>query len=85
MVGPADPAVEARVGVLENTMGIVREDVASLKSELNTDVAEIRRDLKEMRDILTNRLPVWATLFIGFLTMMSGGLLGALITVLITA
>jgi hypothetical protein len=47
--------------VLESTVATVSRDVGDLKSELNTDVAEIRKDLKELRDLLAGR-PTWSVL-----------------------
>jgi hypothetical protein len=71
---PTDPSIEARVGVLESTVATVSRDVGDLKSELNTDVAEIRKDLKELRDLLAGR-PTWSVL-----TVISG--LGAVASAL---
>ena len=70
----ADPSIEARVGVLESTVATVSRDVGDLKSELNTDVAEIRKDRKELRDLLAGR-PTWSVL-----TVISG--LGAVASAL---
>ena len=74
-----DPqTMEGRVVALETT-------VASIRHEINTDVAEIRQDIKDLRESLAGRLPVWATLFITFLGTTCGGLLGGLIATIIAS
>jgi hypothetical protein len=78
-----EPSIEARVGVLESTMGNVRDDVAGLKSELNTDVAEIRRDVKDLRDKLAAR-PSWAVCtIIAGLSFSTAALGSTLLTLLV--
>jgi hypothetical protein len=57
------------------------QEVARLQEQIKTlfkDIDELKSDIKEMKNQLANRLPLWATLFISFLTgvigwMLSGG------------
>ncbi|MDD3890623.1 MAG: hypothetical protein PHR65_12045 [Syntrophomonadaceae bacterium] len=54
-------------------------DVARLQEQIKTlfgDVTELKGDIKEIKDQLTNRLPLWATILISFLTATCGWLLG---------
>lgn len=54
-------------------------DVARLQEQIKTlfgDVTELKGDIKEIKDQLTNRLPLWATVLIATLTAACGWLLG---------
>lgn len=54
-------------------------DVARLQEQIKTlfgDVNELKSDIKEIKDQLANRLPLWATILISFLTAACGWLLG---------
>jgi len=67
-----------RLGRLETKAdGNEKQHDAILKTQENMWTA-----IGDLRDKLLNRLPVWATLFIAFLTGICGTLAGALITVL---
>lgn len=51
------------------------EDIARIEEQVKTlfnDVAELKEDVKCIKDQLANRLPLWATMFIGGLTGMCG-------------
>ncbi len=54
-------------------------DVARLQEQIKTlfgDVNELKCDIKEIKDQLANRLPLWATVLIATLTAACGWLLG---------
>lgn len=54
------------------------QDVARLQEQITTlfrDVGELKKDVKEIRDELTKRLPLWATILMSFLTGAVGWLL----------
>lgn len=56
-----------------------KEDIARIQEQIKTlfgDVAELKRDIKEIKDQLANRLPLWATVLISALTATVGWLLG---------
>ena len=53
-------------------------DVARLQEQIKTlfgDVNELKCDIKEIKDQLANRLPLWATVLIATLTAACGWLL----------
>lgn len=71
-----EQSIEARVGVLEAAVMAVQHD-------LNNDVAEIKRDLKDMRDALAGR-PSWAVvMFIAGSWSVTSALGATLLTLLI--
>lgn len=49
---PPGSSLEERVAVIETT-------VAGIRHEMNTDVADIKADIKDLRESLSNR-PSWA-------------------------
>jgi len=54
-------------------------DVARIQEQIKTlfgDVAEVKCDIKEIRDNLANRLPLWATMLISMLVGVCGWLVG---------
>lgn len=54
-------------------------DVARIQEQIKTlfgDVAELKCDIKEIRDNLVNRLPLWATMLISLLVGICGWLIG---------
>lgn len=55
------------------------QEVARLQEQIKTlfgDVTELKEDVKEIKEQLANRLPLWVTIFISFLTGVIGCLLG---------
>jgi hypothetical protein len=53
------------------------EITARLQEQIKTlfsDVGELKADIKEIKDQLANRLPLWATILISFLTCVIGWL-----------
>ena len=60
-------------------VGIVSEqDIARLQEQIKTlfgDVNELKEDVKEIKQQLTNRLPLWATMLISVLTGVIGWLI----------
>jgi hypothetical protein len=54
------------------------QDVARLQEQIKTlfgDVEELKSDVKEIKNQLANRLPLWATVLISFLTGTIGWLI----------
>ena len=54
------------------------QDVARLQEQIKTlfsDVDELKADVKEIKQQLANRLPLWATMLISVLTGVIGWLL----------
>lgn len=54
------------------------EEVARLQEQIRTlfsDVGELKEDVKEIKQQLANRLPLWATVLISVLTGAIGWLL----------
>ena len=54
------------------------EEVARLQEQIRTlfsDVGELKEDVKEIKQQLANRLPLWATILISVLTGAIGWLL----------
>jgi len=60
-------------------VGIVSEqDIARLQEQIKTlfsDVDELKTDIKEIKQQLTSRLPLWATTLISVLTGVIGWLI----------
>lgn len=59
-------------------MSVSDNEVARLQEQIKTlfgDVAELKCDLKELKEQLANRLPLWATMALSFLTGAVGWLL----------
>ena len=55
---------------------------ARLQEQIKTlfsDVSELKCDIKEIKNQLANRLPLWATLLISMLTATIGALLAGVI------
>ena len=51
------------------------EMIVRLQEQIKTlfgDVSELKVDIKEIKDQLANRLPLWATVLISFLTCVIG-------------
>jgi hypothetical protein len=54
-------------------------DVARLQEQIKTlfsDVAELKCDIRELKEQLANRLPLWATVLMSLMTGSIGWLLG---------
>lgn len=54
-------------------------DVARIQEQIKTlfnDMDEVKCDIKEIRDNLANRLPLWATMLISLLVGICGWLIG---------
>ena len=54
------------------------QDIARLQEQIKTlfsDVDELKTDIKEIKQQLTNRLPLWATMLISVLTGVIGWLI----------
>lgn len=52
-----------------------QEETARLQEQVKTlfnDLCELRGDVKEIKEQLANRLPIWATTLIGILTGLCG-------------
>jgi len=60
-------------------VGIVSEqDIARLQEQIKTlfgDVNELKEDVKEIKQQLANRLPLWATILMSLLTGAIGWLI----------
>jgi TolA-binding protein len=57
---------------------VSEQDVARLQEQIKTlfgDVEELKSDVKEIKNQLANRLPLWATMLISALTGVIGWLL----------
>ena len=57
-------------------------ETARLQEQIKTlfsDVSELKCDIKEIKNQLANRLPLWATLLISMLTATIGALLAGVI------
>ena len=71
-MGPVGQAQEIGGGLLSEN------DIARLQEQIKTlfnDVTELRTDIKEIKQQLANRLPLWATTLISTLTLAIGWLL----------
>jgi type VI protein secretion system component VasF len=58
---------------------VTEREITQLQEQIKTlfnDVSELKTDMKEIKDQLTNRLPPWATLAIASLTAAVGWLVG---------
>jgi len=56
-------------------MGLSQEEITALKEQVKTlfnVVGELKDDVKEIKEQLANRLPLWATTLIGILTGICG-------------
>jgi hypoxanthine-guanine phosphoribosyltransferase len=56
-------------------VGLSDQDIARLQEQIKTlfgDLAEVKTDVKELKDQLANRLPAWATMAISVLTGLCG-------------
>jgi hypothetical protein len=54
-------------------------DVARLQEQIKTlfsDVADLKCDIRELKEQLANRLPLWATVLMSLMTGSIGWLLG---------
>jgi len=54
------------------------QEIARLQEQIKTlfgDVNELKEDVKEIKQQLTNRLPLWATMLISVLTGVIGWLI----------
>jgi len=57
---------------------VSEQDIARLQEQIKTlfsDVDELKTDIKEIKQQLTNRLPLWATMLISVLTGVIGWLI----------
>ena len=57
---------------------MAEQDIARLQEQIKTlfgDVNELKEDVKEIKQQLTNRLPLWATMLISVLTGVIGWLI----------
>lgn len=58
------------------------DETARLQEQIKTlfsDVSELKCDIKEIKNQLANRLPLWATLLISMLTATIGALIAGVI------
>lgn len=64
---------------LESRVCLIEKEHKNLKKEISTILGEIKSlkdiELKEIRNILNNRLPLWATSIISILTATVGFLI----------
>lgn len=59
-----------------------QDEVLTLKEQVKTlfhSVAELKADVKEIKEELANRLPTWATMIIAILTALLGGCIGYIV------
>jgi len=57
---------------------MTEQDIARLQEQIKTifsDVDELKEDIKEIKQQLANRLPLWATMLISALTGVIGWLI----------
>jgi len=57
---------------------MAEQDIARLQEQIKTlfgDVNELKEDVKEIKQQLANRLPLWATMLISVLTGVIGWLI----------
>jgi len=57
---------------------VSEQDIARLQEQIKTlfgDVNELKEDVKEIKQQLANRLPLWATMLISVLTGIIGWLI----------
>ena len=57
---------------------MAEQDIARLQEQIKTlfgDVNELKEDVKEIKQQLANRLPLWATMLISVLTGIIGWLI----------
>jgi hypothetical protein len=74
---------DERLVAVEAAIGVLNRDVAAIKVEINTDFAEIKTDIRELRDTYSRR-PSWAVLLvISFLGALSSALGATLLTLLV--
>jgi hypothetical protein len=74
---------DERLVAVESAIDTLNRDVAAIKTEINTDFAEIKKDIREVRDMYSRR-PSWAVLsVISFLGAMSSALGATLLTLLV--
>ncbi len=62
----------------EGGMAMSEQDIARLQEQIKTlfnDVDELKADVKEIKQQLANRLPLWATMLISVLTGIIGWLI----------
>lgn len=63
------------MGLSQEDIITLKEDVSQLKAENKTlfnVVAELKGDVKDLKENFANRLPLWATTLIGILTGLCG-------------
>jgi hypothetical protein len=56
------------------------QDIARIQEQIKTlfgDLGEVKCDIKEIKEQLANRLPLWATVLLSFLTGVIGWLLAS--------
>jgi hypothetical protein len=76
---------DERLVAVEAAIGVLNRDVAAIKVEINTDFAEIKQDIRELRDTYSRR-PSWSVLsVISFLGALSSALGATLLTMLVQA
>ena len=56
-----------------------RAYVESVESRHTKKLDQIERDIKELVDKMSNRLPPWVLFYISFLTLLVGGLLAKVV------
>lgn len=64
---------------MEGAWEMPESDVARIQEQIKTlfgDVNELKCDIKEIRDNLANRLPLWTTMLISLLVGVCGWLIG---------
>lgn len=71
-------ALQEQVKTLFNTTNELRQDLKDLQEKTNKCLEGLRCDISKLSDKFSNRLPVWATMFISVLTAMVGVLMGIL-------
>ena len=58
---------------------MAEQEVARIQEQIKTlfgDVTELKEDVKEIKNQLANRLPLWATVLMSMLTGACGWLIG---------
>ena len=58
---------EHEITRIQEQVKTIFADLNELKCELKAEIKDLKSEVKELREMLANRLPLWATLFIGFL------------------
>ena len=72
------PGCQSVPGQFYGGGGMSEQDVARLQEQIKTlfgDVEELKSDVKEIKNQLANRLPLWATMLISALTGVIGWLI----------